>query len=172
MDFVRHFDTPLGPMTAAGDGEALVGLWFDGQRHFARTLGEGWTEASTPALESVGRWLEVYFSGRDPGFTPLLAPRGTPFARAVWQALLEVPYGRVVTYGELAARVAPRLEPPRTSARAVGGAVGRNPISLIIPCHRVVGAGGSLTGYAGGLERKARLLALEGVAGLPARWGR
>jgi methylated-DNA-[protein]-cysteine S-methyltransferase len=120
-------------------------------------------------------WLDLYFSGRDPGFTPPLLPKATEFRRTVWTILRTVPYGRTVTYGEIAERIAREKCPPQASSRvdprdlsrdysrAVGGAVGHNPVSLIIPCHRVVGADGSLTGYAGGIERKIRLLELEGV---------
>ena len=144
-------------MTLASDGEALVGLWFDGQKHFGASLDGAHMEKRLPVFDQADQWLNVYFSGREPDFTPLLRPRGTAFQQAVWRRLLEIPYGRTVTYGEIAAA----LGLPPGSARAVGGAVGRNPISLIIPCHRVVGADGSLTGFAGGVERKTRLLALE-----------
>lgn len=155
MEYIHHFESPLGGITAASDGEALTGLWFDGQKYFAAGLGEH-EERELPIFSEVGRWLDAYFSGRDPGFTPQLRPRGTAFRRAVWDLLLTIPYGQTVTYGQLASRL-----PGSTSARAVGGAVGHNPISLIVPCHRVLGADGSLTGYAGGVERKRRLLELE-----------
>ena len=155
MQYIHHYASPLGPITAASDGEALTGLWFDGQKYFAAGLGEH-EERELPIFSEVDRWLDAYFSGRDPGFTPQLRPRGTAFRRAVWDLLLTIPFGGTVTYGQLAARL-----PGGTSARAVGGAVGHNPISLIVPCHRVVGADGSLTGYAGGVERKRRLLEME-----------
>ena len=116
-----------------------------------------------PVFEETGRWLERYFSGKQLDFTPPLSLRATPFRRAVWETLLAIPFGRIMTYGEIAGIIARQSGLPRVSARAVGGAVGRNPISLIIPCHRVVGSGGRLTGYAGGVWRKAQLLALEGV---------
>ena len=161
MDYTARYDSPLGGITLASDGEALVGLWFDGQAHFGAGLSGEVSEQSVPVLVEAARWLDAYFAGRDPGFTPKLALRGSEFSRRVWQALLEVPFGGTVTYGQLAARLG--LVP--SSARAVGGAVGRNPISLIVPCHRVVGANGSLTGYAGGLERKAWLLEMEGRGG-------
>ena len=159
-----HYASPLGGITLAGDGDALTGLWFDGQAHFPACPGEA---RELPVFAGAARWLDAYFAGADPGFTPKLDPRGTPFQRAVWAALAAIPYGQTTTYGAIAARLA-GAGLPRASARAVGGAVGRNPISLIIPCHRVVGADGSLTGYAGGLDRKARLLRLEGVAISPA----
>ena len=141
----------------ASDGNALCGLWFDGQRFFASTLGEHETR-DLPLFRETCRWLDVYFSGRDPGFTPPLSLGGTPFLRTVWEELLRIPFGKTVTYGEIADRIGALS---RTSARAVGGAVGHNPVSLIVPCHRVVGAGGALTGYAGGLDLKRRLLFLE-----------
>ena len=155
MQYIHHFQSPLGGITAASDGEALTGLWFDGQKYFAAGLGEH-EERELPIFSEVGRWLDAYFDGRDPGFTPQRRPRGTAFRRAVWDLLLTIPYGQTVTYGQLAARL-----PGGTSARAVGGAVGHNPVSLIVPCHRVLVEDGSLTGYAGGVERKRRLLELE-----------
>lgn len=163
MDCTHHYISPLGGITMASDGETLTGLWFDGQKRFAETLAAENEERDLPVFALADRWLDVYFSGGRPDFTPPLAPRGTPFRRAVWEALLTVPYGETATYGQIAAAVAERTGRPRTSARAVGGAAARNPISLIIPCHRVVGANGSLTGYAGGIERKRRLLELESV---------
>ncbi|MBR6027593.1 MAG: methylated-DNA--[Clostridia bacterium] len=165
MDFTFHCASPLGGITLASDGEALTGLWFEGQEHFAETLDRRHIEKGLPVFDETLRWLENYFSGKAPDFTPKLAPRGTPFRRAVWEILLDIPYGRTMTYGEIAARLSERTGQARTSARAVGCAVARNPISLIIPCHRVLGSGGRLTGYAGGLERKAGLLQLEGVSG-------
>ena len=141
----------------ASDGNALCGLWFDGQRFFASTLGEHETR-DLPLFRETCRWLDVYFSGKDPGFTPPLSLGGTPFRKTVWEELLLIPFGKTVTYGEIADRIGALS---RTSARAVGGAVGHNPVSLIVPCHRVVGAGGALTGYAGGLDLKRRLLLLE-----------
>ncbi len=146
--------SPLGELVLASDGEALTGLWFVGQRHFPARLPSAGELSALPVFAQTARWLDLYFAGVRPDFVPALSPRGTPFQRAVWDRLREIPYGGTVTYGELAAQLG-------TSARAVGGAVGRNPISLLIPCHRVLGAGGSLVGYAGGPDRKRRLLALE-----------
>ena len=163
MEYLYHYDSPLGGITLASDGEALTGLWFDGQAHFAETLSTEREARLFPVFAETLRWLDAYFSGQRPDFTPPLRPRGTPFRQAVWALLLTVPYGETVSYGALAARLTERTGAARVSARAVGGAVGRNPIRLLIPCHRVVAAGGSLTGYAGGLDRKRKLLALEGV---------
>ena len=163
MEYIDHYDSPLGGVTLAGDGTALTGLWFDGQKYFAGTLSEAHTEKRLPVFDETERWLDCYFSGGIPDFTPLLNPAGTAFRRTVWEILLTVPYGRTVTYGQIAERTAGRTGAARMSAQAAGGAVGHNPISLIIPCHRVVGSDGSLTGYAGGIDRKRRLLQLEGV---------
>ena len=163
MEYTAHYDSPLGGITLSSDGEALLGLWFDGQKLFASTLAPDHEARALPVFDLAKRWLEVYFSGRDPGFTPPLRMVSTAFRRAVWDILLAIPFGRTMTYGEVAAELARREGLPRMSAQAVGGAVGHNPISLIVPCHRVIGADGSLTGYAGGLERKRRLLALEGA---------
>lgn len=163
MDYTHHCDTPLGGMTLASDGEALTGLWFDGQKYFGSTLFPEFEKRDLPVFEDTLRWLDIYFSGKEPGFTPRLCLRGSAFRIAVWEILLSIPYGQTMTYGEIAERLARQSGLPRMSAQAVGGAVGHNPISIIVPCHRVVGADGRLTGYAGGLERKARLLELEGV---------
>ncbi len=153
-DYIRHALTPLGAVLLASDGEALCGLWFEGQKYFAAGLGAARTEKDLPVFAETERWLAAYFSGKDPGEPPPLRPCGTPFQRAVWEALRAIPYGETLSYGALARRLG-------SSARAVGGAVGRNPISILIPCHRVLGADGSLTGYAGGLERKTALLKRE-----------
>ena len=157
MDYTRHYVSPLGGITLASDGERLTGLWFDGQKYFASTLAAESEEKNLPVFEETARWLERYFSGKQPDFTPPLCLRGTAFRRTVWEALLKIPYGQTVTYGDITRRLG--LSP--LYARAVGSAVGRNPISVIVPCHRVIGADGSLTGYAGGTDRKRRLLSLE-----------
>ena len=161
MDYISHYASPLGGMTMASDGEALTGLWFDGQRFFAETLSAEHQEKALPVFHETVCWLEDYFSGRVPDFTPAMRMRTTAFRKAVWEMLLHIPYGRTVTYGEIAGRMAGRTGRKQLSAQAVGGAVGHNAISLIIPCHRVLGADGSLTGYAGGTEKKALLLQLE-----------
>jgi len=161
MDFVNHYDSPLGGITLASDGEALIGLWFDGQKYFCRTLESYPTEKNLPVFEEAFFWLGCYFMGSDPGFTPKLNPRGTAFQHVIWNILLSIPYGQTMNYGQIAEKAARQMGLHRMSARAVGGAVGRNPISLMIPCHRVIGANGSLTGYAGGTDRKLRLLQME-----------
>lgn len=157
MDLIRAYESPLGPMTLAARGEALTGVWFDGQRHDRLGLDPEARPGDSPVLRQTAAWLDAYFQGRDPGPLPPLAPRGTPFQLRVWTLLGQIPRGKTLSYGALAAR----LGLPAGASRAVGGAVGRNPVSILIPCHRVLGVGGSLTGYAGGLERKRFLLALE-----------
>lgn len=162
MNYTHHYASPLGRITLASDGEALTGLWFDGQKHRSAPLQENRKEDLLPVFTEADRWLDIYFSGKNPQFTPKLRLQTTSsFRKAVWEILLTIPYGKIITYGEIAASIAKQKGTARMSARAVGGAVGRNPIALIIPCHRVVGANGSLTGYAGGIDRKLKLLALE-----------
>ena len=161
MDFIHHYHSPLGGITLASDGEALTGLWFDSQKYFGSTLSVEYEENSLPVFEQTDAWLDIYFGGRAPDFTPQMNLRGTPFRRSVWEILLTVPFGQTITYGEIAERCAKQMGLPRMSAQAVGGAVGHNPVSLIIPCHRVVGADGKLTGYAGGLDKKMWLLKME-----------
>ena len=161
MDYTYHYDSPLGGMTMASDGEALIGLWFDGQEHETETLCADHTERDLPVFEETRHWLDIYFSGEEPGFIPALHMRGTAFRRIVWETLLTIPYGRTMSYGEIADRVAVRQGVSRISAQAVGGAVAHNAISLIVPCHRVIGSDGSMTGYAAGTEKKERLLCLE-----------
>lgn len=164
MDYTHHYHSPEGDLTMASDGEVLTGLWFDGQKHFADTLSAEYTEKDLPVFDETDHWLDLYFSGKDPGFIPALNMRTTAFRKAVWEILLTIPYGETMTYGQIAERIAKQRGARRVSARAVGGAVGHNAILLIIPCHRVVGADGSLTGYAGGVEKKRRLLHMEGTA--------
>ena len=161
MEYIYHYDSPLGGIPAASDGEALTGLWFDGQKYFGNGLDPDHEEKMLPVFEQTGRWLDIYFSGEEPDFTPPLSMKTTPFRRTVWEILLSITYGHTMTYGEIASKIAEQKGLPGMSAQAVGGAVGHNAISLIIPCHRVVGADGSLTGYAGGLDKKQKLLALE-----------
>lgn len=159
--YTLHYDSPLGGILLAADEAGLTGLWFEGEKYFANILGPEQQERETPALQRTKRWLDVYFSGREPDFTPPLHPVGSPFRQAVWELLLKIPYGQTTTYGALAQELARQRGVAKISARAVGGAVGHNKISIIIPCHRVVGSSGSLTGYAGGLDKKIALLKLE-----------
>ena len=163
MIYTCKYASPLGAITLAVDGDALTGLWFDGQRYFGSTLPADAKDGRSPVFDEVRRWLDVYFSGHEPDFTPPLHPAGTPFQRTVWALLGQIPYGETTTYGALAQTLAARVGLASMSAQAVGGAVGHNPVSIIVPCHRVVGADGSLTGYAGGIERKIVLLCLEGA---------
>lgn len=156
MDYIMKCPSPVGELTLASDGENIVGLWLEGQKYFTATLNDQTCEKQLPVFDEAQRWLDIYFSGREPDFLPPIAPRGSEFRRAVWEELLRIPYGETISYGEIARRLG-----GKTSARAVGGAVGHNPISIIIPCHRVVGAKGGLTGYAGGVDKKIQLLQLE-----------
>ena len=157
MDLICRYASPLGPMTLAAHGEALIGVWFDGQRHDRLGLDPKAQPGDSPVLRQTAQWLDAYFQREDPGPLPPLELRGSPFQLRVWELLGQIPYGETVTYGALAAR----LGLPAGAARALGGAVGRNPISILLPCHRVLGARDRLTGYAGGLDRKRFLLALE-----------
>ena len=161
MDYTWHYDSPLGGITLASDGVALIGLWFDGQKYFADALDKEHQEKQLPVFDDTCRWLDIYFSGKNPDFTPKLNMRTTAFRKIVWEIMLAIPFGQTMTYGEIAARIVREKGRNRMSAQAVGGAVGHNSISLIIPCHRVVGTNGSLTGYAGGIDRKVRLLQME-----------
>ena len=161
MKYRSHYDSPLGGITLGSDGKALTGLWFDGQKYYADTLEKDAAEADLPVFAKTKRWLDLYFEGKDPGFTPVLRMTGSDCRQEVWKILLSIPYGRTMTYGEIARLVAEKRGLDHMSAQAVGGAVGHNPISLIVPCHRVVGANGSLIGYGGGIEKKRWLLERE-----------
>lgn len=160
--------SPVGNLLLAEEADALIGLWFEGQKYFGAGLPEAKPpERETTVLRQAAAWLERYFAGKKPSPHALpLRPAGSAFRQALWQELCEIPYGEVSTYGEVAKRVAVRMHRPNMPGQAVGGAIGHNPISIIIPCHRVVAANGSLTGYAGGLSVKRALLTLEGA--LPA----
>ena len=156
-----NYSSPLGEILLAADEIGLTGLWFHGQKYFAHDLPEESTEGTVPALVQAKEWLDIYFSGNEPNFTPPLHPIGSDFRREVWDILLKIPYGKTVTYGDIARELAKKKGIAKMSAQAVGGAVGHNEILMIIPCHRVVGSNGSLTGYAGGIDRKVSLLTLE-----------
>ena len=161
MIYVYHYNSPLGGITISSSGTAITGLWFDGQKYFGVTLPENCEEKELAVFDEAKRWLDIYFSGKEPDFTPPLLMQTTPFRKAVWEILLTIPYGQTMTYGGIADRIAKQKGLDKMSAQAVGGAVGHNAISLIIPCHRVVGTNGSLTGYAGGIEKKVQLLTME-----------
>ena len=161
MIYTQHYDSPLGGILLAADDVGLTGLWFDGQKYFARGLSNERIEQETSVLAEAKRWLDIYFAGKEPDFTPPLHPIGSAFRQSVWEILLQIPYGQTTTYGEIARQLSKKQGLERMSAQAVGGAVGHNEISIIIPCHRVVGADGSLTGYAGGIGKKEALLELE-----------
>lgn len=164
MYYTYRYASPLGGITMASDGENLTGLWFDGQKYFAADLPESHTEKYLCVFGQTEQWLDIYFSGKAPDFAPPLSMHGiSSFRKRVWEILLTIPFGQVTSYGKIAAQMAGETGKP-VSAQAVGGAVGHNAISLIIPCHRVVGADGCLTGYAGGINKKLALLKLEGVA--------
>lgn len=162
MPYTKTIPSPVGPLYLASNGEALTGLWLEGQKYFAATLaGEPEEQLDLPVFLETEAWLEAYFSRCSLPALPPLAPQGSVFRQAVWKLLLEIPYGTTTTYGELARRL--RASGIPAAPQAVGGAVGHNPISILIPCHRCIGTGGSLTGYAGGVEKKRFLLELEGV---------
>lgn len=163
MVYVQHYESPLGNILLASDETALIGLWIEGGRFFAETLPAECLQQETHVLAETRRWLDVYFSGEEPDFTPPLNPAGSEFRQAVWRLLLDIPYGQTTTYGAIADLLAKQRGVAKVSAQAVGGAIGHNEISLIIPCHRVVGANGNLTGYGSGLNNKIKLLQLEGI---------
>ena len=162
MQYITYYDSPLGRILLSADDKGLTGAWFEGQKYYARTIeGEELLERDTAVLSSAMQWLDAYFAGKKPAINVPLHPKGTSFQMDVWKILCSIPYGHVMTYKEIAEILASNRRIAHMSAQAVGGAVGHNPISILIPCHRVVGSDGSLTGYAGGLARKKKLLALE-----------
>lgn len=163
MQYTAAYQSSVGDVLLAADETGLTGLWFEGEKFYALSLDLEHEERETPIFAITRRWLDIYFSGHEPDFMPPVHMIGSEFRRCVWELLLQIPYGTTVTYGDLARQVARRRGLRRMSAQAVGGAVGHNEISIIVPCHRVVGTNGSLTGYAGGVDKKRRLLELEGV---------
>lgn len=161
MIYTCIYKSKLGSILLSADEIGLTGLWFEGQKYFANTLPEEHISQETEILAEAKKWLDIYFAGKEPKFTPPLHPNGSAFRQAVWKILLQIPYGQTITYGEIARQMSEIQNTPHMSAQAVGGAVGHNEISIIIPCHRVVGSNGSLTGYAGGIDKKIALLKLE-----------
>lgn len=161
MQYTSRYASPLGSILLAADDIGLVGLWFEGQKYFAHGLAKTHEEKELPLFAKVKRWLDVYFSGQAPQFAVPLHFIGSDFQKEVWELLCTIPYGQTTTYGAIAKQLAAKRGLPQMSAQAVGGAVGHNEISVIVPCHRVVGKNGSLTGYAGGIDKKAELLRLE-----------
>lgn len=161
MQYINYYSSPLGKITFASNGKDLTGLWFNGQKYFASTLTKEYEQKNLPVFEQTAKWLDIYFSGKNPNFTPPLYLSSTQFRNEVWKILLAIPYGSVITYGGIADIMAKKREAENMSAQAIGGAVGHNPISIIVPCHRVMGKNGSLTGYAGGVDIKEKLLKIE-----------
>lgn len=161
MQYISCYKSPLGSMLLAADEIGVIGIWFDSQKHFARCLEDGAQEKEISLLKDVKKWLDIYFRGEEPDFSIPLHLMGTPFQKEVWEILQTIPYGVTTTYGAIARQIAAKKGMRTMSAQAVGGAVGRNPISVLIPCHRVIGRKGNLTGYAGGIEKKIKLLELE-----------
>ena len=164
MHYLSHYESSLGAMTMASDGEHLTGLWFDGQKYDRSTIDDDAVlQPRLPVFTQTAQWLDAYFEGADPGFTPPISIEGSDFRKMVTSIMLSIPFGATSTYARIAAEVARRTGRKQMSAQAVGGAVGHNPITLIVPCHRVLASDGSLRGYAGGVDRKERLLEMEGV---------
>lgn len=162
MEYISEYSSPIGDILLASDEKAVTGLWFKEQKYFAATLDKENGQGETLVLKEAKLWLDGYFAGKRVDTTVPLAPKGSAFRQEVWKILMEIPYGEVATYGEIARRMAERMGRISMSAQAVGGAVGHNPVSILIPCHRVVGTDGSLTGYAAGTDKKKWLLELEG----------
>ncbi len=163
MVYMGQYCSPLGAITIACDEKAITGLWFDNQKYFGSTLSREAAQGEHTLIKEAAMWLDDYFSGNKPNFLPPLCCNSTPFRKEVCNIMLKIPYGETLSYGEIAKEIAKNRGIAKMSAQAVGGAVGHNPIAIMIPCHRVVGSGGNITGYAGGIERKLQLLELEGV---------
>lgn len=163
MFYISKYDSPIGKITLTSNENKLIGVRFDGQKYYVDNLPEKYEEKEVPVLTQTKKWLDIYFSGKNPDFTPPIAMDGvSPFRRRVWEIMLTIPYGQTISYGKISKQTEKETG-KRVSAQAVGGAVGHNPVGIIIPCHRVIGTNGNLTGYAGGLDKKIALLKLEGV---------
>lgn len=163
MTYITQISSPVGLLTAASDGEVITGLWLEDQKYYASTLSGPSTQKELRIFDALRAWLEAYFAGENPEISFSLAPQGSPFRQSVWAILRSIPYGQITTYGAIAWQLAAQSAEKSVSAQAVGGAVGHNPVSILIPCHRVVGTDGSLTGYASGVDKKLWLLQLEGA---------
>lgn len=161
MEYIFEYKSPIGAIIITSDETEITGLRFKGESEAEVLSDKKYKETS--AIKEAKRWLDIYFSGKNPGYIPAINPKGTEFQKLVWKLLLEIPYGKTTTYGEIAGKIAEIKNVSRMSAQAVGGAVGKNPIAIIIPCHRVVGKNGKLTGYRYGMDKKISLLALEGA---------
>lgn len=162
MKFFSKYNSSLGELTLASDGESLTGLWIEGQEYFPN-MSKSIEITDLPIFNETKDWLNRYFKGENPGKIPAVAPDGTEFRKLIWKELINIPYGELTSYGDIANQISENQNGKFISPRAVGGAVGHNPISIIIPCHRVIGSDGSLTGYAGGLDKKVKLLEYEGI---------
>lgn len=162
MEYIFKCKSSIGNIIISSDGKSITGLWFENQKYFASTLDKNAEEKDLEVFRKIKKWLDRYFKGENPKIDFDLKPKGSEFRQRVWNTLLSIPYGKIVTYKEIAEKVFD-LEKGKISYRAIGGAVGHNPISIIIPCHRVVGSDKSLTGYAGGIDKKKFLLNLEGI---------
>lgn len=161
MQYITTYQSPLGEILLAADEIGITGLWFEGEKYYALNLDSDHKERETQLLSDAKNWLTIYFSGKEPDFMPPMHMLGTAFQKTVWEILRTIPYGETTTYGKIADQVAQKRGLKRMSSQAVGNAVGRNELSIFIPCHRVVGTNGSLTGYAGGIDKKIALLKLE-----------
>ena len=162
MEYITYYDSPIGNITIASDGVKITGLWFDSQKPDDSVLTKDYVEGDIRVFDRAKEWLDIYFSGRDPGFMPPLKVNATPFRKRVCEIMLTIPYGETITYGEIAKKLADEKGIEKMSAQAVGSAVGHNPISIMIPCHRVIGANSTIGGYTGGTDIKVELLKLEG----------
>lgn len=161
MMYIDKYSSPLGKILLSADDNGLNGVWFENQKYFAKCLDKDYIKKESHILKDTKKWLDIYFSGKEPDFTPPLSLIGTDFQKKIWSILSEIPYGKTITYGGISNIFKARYARKSMSAQAVGGAVGKNNISIIIPCHRVIGSDGSLTGYAGGIDKKIELLRLE-----------
>lgn len=162
MHYISHYESPVGRILLAADNKGLIGLWFEGEKYYCDNLDKEHCEKETEIIKTSKKWLDIYFSGKEPDFVPPLTPIGSEFHQKVREILIKIPYGKTITYNDIAKKIAKQRGLKRMSAQAVGRAVGHNEISVIIPCHRVIGSNGSLTGYAGGIDKKYKLLELEG----------